>query len=284
MYNRPIVSGLNVTLFEMLYLPMNFFDGYQQHGSFSIIGDIKKSGVLAFPKNDSNKFASVLKRANLGETIKVIVPVCPDWSHNEHALYDGGEVYTFGEKPGTNVGINYLEMIQRLEDLVEIFNKYGINFKVVIAVTDTEVFDVEESAFSGNFSRSDFLKSIDGQVVSIKDDLRQRGLNFDVTTYFCLFPEETWLQTRLEAKRKIGTELIQNVLLRNQKMYSMQCSVDLDEVLDDRRCRFACELDIAGYMAEDMLFSKMDQNVLIFGEDDIFTIKLMKKTPVICWR
>src|SRR3989338_5499737 len=232
-----------------------------------------------------------LWRSLSGESLQIIIPLCPDWTYDENG-------YNFCGLEENSRGICYEMMSPELNYFCSFLAKFGIRPKLLIWVADIEWLDLESGAYTamqGSWPKEKFMSYIEKQCELVSNDLVSKGISAEVKPLLKIFPEEDYLQEQTVQEKLYLSQLelssetrrhFSNTLKMEAMLYKKQCGVSVvDPHNPHPKVKDALVKDIVTQLAPLALLTRLlaDSNFLFFLQNGPFA-QLYEKVPYVLWR
>ena len=230
-----------------------------------------------------------LWRDLLGENLKIIVPLCPAWTHDK----DG---YNFCGLEENSRGICYEMMSPELEYFVSFLQEFKVNPRLLVWVADIEWFDLESGAYTamqGSWPKEKFMSYVEKQCELVTADLTLKGISAEVKPLLRIFPEEKYLREQAVQEKLYSISLesletrkhFSNTLKMEAILYKKQCGVSVDPQNPHSEVKKALTKDMVAHLTPLSLFLKLYSNLnyLFFLQSGPFT-QLYQNVPYVLWR
>ncbi len=236
------------------------------------------------------RFLNCLWRGVLGESLQLVIPLCPAWTYDENG-------YNFCGLEENSQGICYEMMSPELNYFLSFLKELNINPRLLIWVADIEWLDLEGGAYvamQGSWPKEKFMAYIQKQCELVAQDLTSRGVNAEVKPLLKLFPEDEYLREQTLQEKLYLSQLesfetrkhFSNILKIEAMLYKKQCGVSVvDPHNPHPRVKDALVKDIVTQLAPLALLTKSfaGSNYLFFLQNGPFA-QLYQNVPYVLWR
>ena len=252
---------------------------------------ILEKRILIESDSQVERILNCLWRNLLGESLQIIIPLCPAWTYDENG-------YNFCGLEENSRGVCYEMMSPELNYFISFLKGLGIKPKLLIWVADIEWLDLESGAYTamqGAWPKERFMSYVEKQCELVAADLDSKGVNAKVKPLLRIFPEEDYLQEQAAQEKAYLGQLelspetrkhFSNTLKMEAMLYKKQCGVS---VVDPRnphpKVKKALIKDVVAHLTPLSLFLNLYSglNYLFFLQSGPFA-QLYQKVPYISWR
>ena len=219
---------------------------------FSLVKQLNILLIQHFKVNEGKQVEQILGvfwRALAGETIQVVAPVCPAWTHD-------AEGYTFCGLEDGSRGVCYEMFSPGFNAFVQFCREADLAVQADVLVGDIEWFDIGEYRGLSDMTRERFMGQIQAQVELIRSDLALRGIPCTVRGFLDAIPEDHYVETRAAKRAEYAGMLDRSGWIQRHfryvaeveaPLYAKQCGVPVDPDKLSPEVREALVDDVSHY-------------------------------------
>ena len=255
-----------------------------------LISLAQEKRVLIESSDEIEKNLSCWWKALSGETLKIIVPLCPAWTHDENG-------YTFCGLEENSKGVCYEMLAPELDYFLSFLKDLDVPHELLVWVADIEWLDLQSGTYESiqsGWTKERFMSTVEKQCQLVVEDLKNKKITADVKPLFSIFSEAEYLVEQAKQEEKYLKTLEDsleargyfiNTLKLEAMLYKRQCGLHVDHRNPHPKIKDALVKDIVSHLAPLNLAQNFyrNSNIMFFLQSGPFT-QLYAEVPYVAWR